>query len=438
MSGLIFVTTDGSAKAVVKENRRASGVEPAQSDASEKQMQKQQKQVLNEDLALAPVVGVPPPPPSDWALIKFPVETDRTSQMLFHRYFPCNPIRDPLLPYKLFGIKIDVHTDNMWLASPLIQDELFYRAVDMMVSSSYDLICGYGLTNRTRRKLADLLPKLNQRLSLPDAHLQSTTLYVVGILVSAATLFADHASASLHAKGISQLFQLRRSAKTDPTDLMVSMALDRWIPIHSLSAHEAPRFPEEVTLMYTEQAMVRPDCVPDHRLALVFYTLQCTTILLNTHDLGAPQVNGARLHDSMGFVQSELLRLKDQLADQLSECIRLSLMTFLATTFRVPGQYEHPCCGSLAEPLLSACVANKEGISRLPKAMQTWLLLVGAMAAGAVSNERVRLGWRSLFSAKQEPWEVMRLEVKRVMWIDAIQDVLGRRALEFSAPRGPP
>lgn len=121
MSGLIFVTTDGSAKvsasqrrlirshcmreknkqpqsrrsrrearklqAVVKEDRRASGVEPAHSDASEKQEQeqKQQKQVLNEDLALAPVVGIPPPPPSDWALIKFPVETDRTSQMLFHQ-----------------------------------------------------------------------------------------------------------------------------------------------------------------------------------------------------------------------------------------------------------------------------------------------------------------------------------------------------------------
>jgi hypothetical protein len=176
--------------------------------------------------------------------------------------------------------------------------------------------------------------------------------------------------------------------------------------------------------------MVPSDCVPDSRLALVFYTLQCTTILLDTHDFGAPRINGARLYEALGFVQSELLRLKGRLADSLSDCIRLGLMAFLATTFRVPGQYEHPCCASLAEPLLGACVANGKGLARLPKALRTWLLLVGAMTAGAVGNDRVRLAWRDLLSANRDSWDVMRQDAKKVMWVDVMHDALGKNAFD--------
>jgi hypothetical protein len=211
-----------------------------------------------------------------------------------------------------------------------------------------------------------------------------------------------------------------------------SLLTDQWTPFHAgATVQQVPEFNEETTERYRAQGMVRSVCVPDSRLALVFYTLQCTAILLDTHDFGAPSVNGARLHEGMGFVQSELLRLKDQITDGLSEAIRLSMVAFLATTFRVPGQYEHPSCASLAKPLLSSCVANKDGIAKLPDAMRTWLLLVGVMTASGFGDHHIRLAWRTLMPLPQAmSWDAARVEAKRVIWIDAIHDALGRRAFD--------
>lgn len=132
-----------------------------------------------------------------------------------------------MFPFKLFNIKVDVHTDDLWLSGTLTQDELFFRAMDLMVASSNDLIYGCGLTNRARRKMTELLPMLNQRLAQPDSHKEGISLYVVGILASMATLFGDYASASVHAKGISRIIQLRGRSEDDPTDLMLILALDR-------------------------------------------------------------------------------------------------------------------------------------------------------------------------------------------------------------------
>lgn len=205
---------------------------------------------------------------------------------------------------------------------------------------------------------------------------------------------------------------------------------DQWTPIHFGAVRESPAFPDEVLLLYEVQEMLPPDFVSDKRLALVFHTLQCTTVLLDTHDFGAPCVNGARLHEGMGFVQSELLELKGKLADGLSKCIRLALMAFLATTFRVPGQFEHPCCASLAEPLLSAYIAGRKRIMALPDALQTWLLLMGVMTAGGVTDEPLRASWRHMSTLHQNCWDGVKHQARRVMWIDAIHDPLGRRAFD--------
>lgn len=109
----------------------------------------------------------------------------------------------------------------------LLQDQLFFRAWDVMMSSSNDLIYGPNLSNWSRRKLQELLPLLNQRLSQPNSHMEGIVLYVVGLLASMAVLFKDFASASLHAKGISEILRLRGSSKSDPADVMLLMALDR-------------------------------------------------------------------------------------------------------------------------------------------------------------------------------------------------------------------
>jgi hypothetical protein len=117
MSSLVFVTTNGTAQvpisqrglirshcmreknkqpqsrrskrearrlqaAAAKENEKAPSTGSTPTSLSVANKSKQGG--ANERLAVART-RVPPAPPSDWALIKLPVELDRTSQKLFHR-----------------------------------------------------------------------------------------------------------------------------------------------------------------------------------------------------------------------------------------------------------------------------------------------------------------------------------------------------------------
>lgn len=193
----------------------------------------------------------------------------------------------------------------------------------------------------------------------------------------------------------------------------------------------APNFSEQVLLTYGARAMLQPDFIPDGRLVHVFHALQCTTIVLDTHEFGAPSINGVLLSQAMGFVQSELLELRTQVRDGLSSLILLSLLAFHATTFRLPGLYEHPCCSVLAGSLLEAFSANERGIQMLPETMRIWLILIGALTA---KGDEARIAaWRRYCTqaVSEGPWETIRQEARKVMWIDSIHNEVGKAALSM-------
>ncbi|KAH8698534.1 hypothetical protein BGW36DRAFT_406490, partial [Talaromyces proteolyticus] len=460
---LAFVLTDSSAKVLSSERQlirrhcmrlknkqpgsRRSKREAARatdryySPKAERQDQvlsrgEKRRQASNEHNAL------PPPSPSDWALFQFQEELDASSQKMMHQYFICNPIRDPLCPFKLFGIQIDFDQDPFWCFQMLVSEKLCFHALLLLASASNDLILRRSLSKTTYRHLQNTLPILNNRLSDTNAHQYDMILYVVGILASIAIVFGDHNAAQMHAAGISEILRLRGGVAAGTRNSMIHLSIDRkslnfssmlvtklWTPIYNGSVWKDPVMPVGVTKLYYSRNMVCVDGLVDSNLAVVFHTLQHTAILLNKHYHNQTAVNGVFLQESLSFVHSSLIELDGQLTDVLSECIRLGMMALFAATFRLPGLYEHPCCKALANELHLSYAAARGSTSDVPETIDIWLMLVSLISVDNMDSLYVWESWKVL-ATRGLSWDGIRGHLQRVMWIDAFHDDLGRRAVD--------
>jgi hypothetical protein len=200
-----------------------------------------------------------------------------------------------------------------------------------------------------------------------------------------------------------------------------------WTPIYHSSIWKVPVFPAEVTNLYHSQGMLCVDGLVESDLAAVFHSLQYTTILFNKHYYDKTPVDGIFIRQCLGFVHSSLIELEGRLKNQLSECLRLGMMAFLATTFRLQGSYEQYYCKSLANKLRLSYATAKASIPDLPKAIDIWLILVLLISTDDIDELYICASWEAT-AARGLPWNETRKHLKQVMWIDSVHDDLGRRA----------
>ncbi|KAK9351077.1 hypothetical protein V1523DRAFT_417882 [Lipomyces doorenjongii] len=383
---------------------------------------------------------VPPPPPSDWALFQFPEVLDMPSQELMHQYFIRNPIRDLLFPFKLFDILADFDQEPFWCFQWPVSEQLCFRAILLLTSASNDLILRRPLSNTTCRHLRSTLPILNKRLSDTDAHRHDMILYVVGILASIAILFGDYNAAKMHAAGLSEIIRLRGGFGAVNYNPLIQLSIDRlnfssflvtklWTPIYNSSDWKEPVFPAEVTNLYHSQGMFCVDGLVDSNVATVFHNLQYTTILFNKHYHNQTPIDGMFIRECLGFVHSNLIELEGRLENQLSECLRLGMMAFLATTFRLPDLYEQYYCKALANKLQLSYATTKASTPDLHRAIDIWLILVCLISTDNVDERYTCTSWKAIATGGLS-WNETRRYLKEVMWIDAFHDDIGRRAFD--------
>lgn len=178
------------------------------------------------------------------------------------------------------------------------------------------------------------------------------------------------------------------------------------------------------------QSILCIDELVDSNLAAVFHSLQYITSLLNKHYYSQTPIDGKFLRESLGFVHSALVQLEGQLKNILSECLRLGMMSFLATTFRLPGLYEHPCCRVLDKKLQLSYAAAKASCPDLQERIDDWLVLVCLMSTKNIDESHSNwASWKAI-AVREQLWDETRRKLKQVMWIDAIHDDLGRTAFE--------
>ncbi|RMJ15095.1 hypothetical protein CDV36_005249 [Fusarium kuroshium] len=379
------------------------------------------------------------PSPPDWALFPFPEGLDHSTQKLMHEYFVHNPIRDSLYPFKHFGIHIDFDEDPFMCFRLLCSEKLCFRAILLLTSASNDLVLQRPLSGTTYRHLRRVLPLLNHRLSDKDAYKNDITLYVVSILASIAVLFGDYNAARAHAVGLSEILRLRGNSRAVNDNPVIQFSMDRlnfsssvvtelWTPIYHRSAWESPDFSTEVINVHHSQDMLCIDGLVNTDLAVVFRYIQYTAILFNTHYHSKTPINGAFIRQCLGFVHSSLIDLEGRLKGELSKCVHIGMMIFLATTFRLPGWSEQHYCQGLAEKMPVAYAAARPLIPAQRGTLDIWLMLMAQICTGPVAEKC----W-DLSKICRLDWDETRRRLKQVMWIDAFHDDIGKRAFETLA-----
>jgi hypothetical protein len=175
--------------------------------------------------------------------------------------------------------------------------------------------------------------------------------------------------------------------------------------------------------------MLCVDGLVESDLAAVFHSLQYTTILFNKHYYDKTPIDGMFIRQCLGFVHSSLIELEGQLKNELSECLRLGMMAFLATTFRLQGSYKQYYCKSLANRLQLSYATTKASTPDLPEAMDIWLILVLLISTDDVHEPYISASWEAT-AAHRLSWNETSRHLKQVMWIDSVHDDLGRRIFE--------
>lgn len=182
-----------------------------------------------------------------------------------------------------------------------------------------------------------------------------------------------------------------------------------------------------VANVHKTQVLICIDDLVGSELATVFETFQHISILLNMHYHENAPIHGALFHECISYMQSKLLMLIGHQKTHLSQCICLAMVAFFAATFRLPEGYRHPCCTSLAHKLHSSYISLKNLHHNLSEDLTIWLIFACLISTDAIGD--LSAGWRTSVVC-QLTWDEVRQRLKRVFWIDAFHDDIGRKAYQ--------
>lgn len=164
-------------------------------------------------------------------------------------------------------------------------------------------------------------------------------------------------------------------------------------------------------------------------VATVFNHLQNTAILLNKHYYAQTAIWVKDLQQYLGFAHSKLIDLEVCVDDEISECLRLGMLAFVAATFRLPGTYTHPGFRSLSIKLERSYAAIRPSHAPLHPTLHLWLMFVCQISFGDIPEHHAWANFKSSEMGSMS-WTQIRRELKRVLWIDAFHDDLGKRAFD--------
>ncbi|CAH0003384.1 unnamed protein product [Clonostachys byssicola] len=244
-----------------------------------------------------------------------------------------------------------------------------------------------------------------------------------------------------HAVGLRQIIHLRGGFRALDHNPMVQFSLDRalvtqqWTSLYDSSIWKEPIFTTQLTDMNYPHEKVSVNGLVDSRLELVFRTLQKTTLLFNEHFYSNERIEGRFAQQCLGFVHSQLLELDGCLTDGFSETLRLGMMAFLATTFRIPGLGVQRAYRGTFEKLQLSLSSDKAWTAQTHEKISIWIIIVRIIFTESRDTLQVPALWIET-AVHKRPWEEIRCGLKEVMWIDSLHDKPGKRAYDILAKEG--
>lgn len=331
--------------------------------------------------------------------------------------------------------KVEKREYLQWLCC----DDAFFHSVLLTISAVDDYVLQRPPTDITHHHLRRTLSLLNQRLSEKDAHLVDSTVYIILTLALMAGVFGDYAAASTHIAGLQQIVRLRGGVKHLRLNSKLHFKLDRLDLSWALSTGQRPRFytgPISWDAFYRNPpVIIHSDppptnkfthCFRDRRLAIVFQDLRHLANLINHHSRNNTRLSGDTFQDAISSIQFRLLRIKPNLNNETDETLRLGMLAFLSTTFRVPGRrvpYAY-----LTKQMQASCKTLEPNTREL-KELLTWLIIVGAISVLEPDEPWLRAKWK-LAVDPEASWDDISQALQDVMWISCIHDESGIHAFQ--------
>ncbi|KAK5728636.1 hypothetical protein LTR15_001773 [Elasticomyces elasticus] len=317
----------------------------------------------------------------------------------------------------------------------LFNDLAYAHSVFLATSAINDFREGRPFTRTTLYHLKSTIKHLNKKLAKDDGYASDSTTYTIITLAMLSTLFGDLSAVRAHMAGLQRIVGLRggeESLAKRPKQSFMMNSLDLassvdsgCFPYYSVepddwrSAFSGPPLGSDMTSLFL--------CVVglvDARLATVFHDLQRLTRLSNTHAQRQSRLKGDLFQHLLGSIQRRLLWLRFSPDQPWSERLRLGMLAFLTTSFRLPGRMVS--FKYLASNFRTSCQTLAASTADM-HTLAAWLVLVGAMSVFEHSEQWLRAKW-SDFAVPGDTWEIARRRMACVAWIDDVHDEPGKLA----------
>lgn len=169
----------------------------------------------------------------------------------------------------------------------------------------------------------------------------------------------------------------------------------------------------------------RVDGLVDCRVAAIFRDLQHLARRTNKATSGQE----SELHAGLWTAQYRLFQLAGGLDDIVGECLRVAMLTFLATTFQVLGsriRYEH-----VTNRFRVLCCAIETSTQQLQELM-FWMLMVGTMVLFDHDEPWLCEIWRFLVLplTRGQEWVDVQGRLQSFIWINVSNESIGKQTFE--------
>ncbi|KAL2784176.1 hypothetical protein BJX66DRAFT_330149 [Aspergillus keveii] len=333
----------------------------------------------------------------------------------------------------------------------VFSDPAYQQCCLFMYFATGDITQQRAPTPATLYHMQRTIRLLNESLSSPDrmVSVRDSTVAVVIILTIFSCMMGDGSGASAHVAGLQQIIRVRGGLHTFGSDAKLFMKLGRVDLVYALhtGSHGGHLFtyPAAYSPRYYDlgSPQVPMSCVDpsifgnaDPRIITLFREMQYYTTIINSAHVAKHRRPADEFHNSICSFQYRLLQLQgafdheDRLYDgRLSETLRLALLSVMATTFQFPGaRGGYPYLTMRFRECCQQLVVWAHGPSR---DLMRWLLIVGATTVFDVRSMNEQWMWeRWRKDVDQVDWKVTRERLREIMWIDAMQDALGRDAFK--------
>ena len=172
----------------------------------------------------------------------------------------------------------------------------------------------------------------------------------------------------------------------------------------------------------------------DGRLTAVFLDLQYLSITVSDHARRTSRYNSLCFQSTLSSNQSRLMAYANEFTDPVQELVRLALLGFLTTTFRLPEK--HVPYPWIRKELQKAYERAGNAI-RVDETLNLWVLTMTAISVSGAEESWLQDEWWQAEGWKGKDWDGVKGRLEKVMWFEVIHDEQGMSVWQRLCAVGP-